>query len=99
MNQEKILILDDQQVIRHSLADELRGWGYTRVETASAAEAIASFDHSTAAVVLLNVDMLNLVCKELFFRSHIDYKNIASSPIPKRRFCEFPFPPAPTLSS
>jgi len=57
--QETILIVDDQQTIRRYLGDALRGWGYTPVETASAAEAITFFDYATAAAVLLDVSLSN----------------------------------------
>jgi len=59
MIQEKILIVEDQQMIRRDLGDALRGWGYTPVETASAAEAITFFDYATTAAVLLDVNLSN----------------------------------------
>src|SRR6266404_6056088 len=59
MIQEKILIVEDQQMIRRDLGDALSGWGYTPVETASAAEAITFFDYATTAAVLLDVNLSN----------------------------------------
>lgn len=57
MPKEKVLIVDDEQLIRWSLTEALRSWGYTSVEAANSAAALASFDAEQPAAVLLDVNL------------------------------------------
>jgi DNA-binding NtrC family response regulator len=57
MAQEKILIADSRQVIRHSLAEALRGWAYIPVEAATADEALNKFDVEHPAAILLDLTL------------------------------------------
>ncbi|HUS09001.1 MAG TPA: sigma-54 dependent transcriptional regulator [Pyrinomonadaceae bacterium] len=53
----KILIVDDEKMIRWSLAEALRGWGFEPIEAETAGAAIAAFDAETPAAVLLDINL------------------------------------------
>jgi DNA-binding NtrC family response regulator len=53
----KILVVDDEKMIRWSLGEALRGWGFEPVEAETAAAAIAAFDAETPAAVLLDINL------------------------------------------
>jgi DNA-binding NtrC family response regulator len=53
----KILVVDDEKMIRWSLGEALRGWGFEPVEADTAAAAIAAFDAETPAAVLLDINL------------------------------------------
>jgi DNA-binding NtrC family response regulator len=53
----KILVVDDEKMIRWSLGEALRGWGFEPVEAETAAAAIAAFDADTPAAVLLDINL------------------------------------------
>src|ERR1044072_8578935 len=53
----KILVVDDEKMIRWSLGEALRGWGFEPVEAATAAAAIGAFDAETPAAVLLDINL------------------------------------------
>jgi DNA-binding NtrC family response regulator len=57
MAKEKVLIVDDEQMIQFTLAEALRGWGYQSVEVGSVASALAAFDNEKPAAVLLDVNL------------------------------------------
>lgn len=57
MPREKILIVDDEQLIRWSLTEALRSWGYTSVETETTTAALSAFDMEQPAAVLLDVNL------------------------------------------
>jgi two-component system, NtrC family, response regulator AtoC len=57
MNKEKILVVDDEQLIRWTLTEALRGWGYTPVETGTVAGALDLFDAEQPAAVLLDINL------------------------------------------
>ena len=57
MFKEKILIVDDEQLIRWTLTEALRGWGYVPVEAETVAAALAAFDAEQPAVVLLDINL------------------------------------------
>jgi two-component system response regulator AtoC len=54
---EKILVVDDEQMIRWSLTEALRTWGYTPLEAGTVADAITTFDVERPAAVLLDIDL------------------------------------------
>ncbi len=57
MAKEKILIVDDEQMIRLTLAEALRNWGYNSVEVGSVASALAAYDGEKPAAVLLDINL------------------------------------------
>ena len=57
MGREKILIVDDEQLIRWTLVEALRSWGYASVEAESTTSALALFDAESPAAVLLDVHL------------------------------------------
>jgi len=57
MAKEKVLIVDDEQMIRWTLAEALRNWGYGSVEAGSVAAALAAFDAEQPSAVLLDVNL------------------------------------------
>ena len=54
---EKILIVDDEEMIRWTLAEALRNWGYGSVEAGTVAAALSAFDVEQPAAVLLDVNL------------------------------------------
>jgi two-component system, NtrC family, response regulator AtoC len=57
MAKEKILIVDDEQMVRWSLAEALASWGYSTVEAGSIAAGLAVFDAEQPTAVLLDVNL------------------------------------------
>jgi DNA-binding NtrC family response regulator len=57
MAKEKILIVDDEQLVRWSLNEALRNWAYSSVEAATGAAGISTFDVEQPAAVLLDVNL------------------------------------------
>jgi DNA-binding NtrC family response regulator len=57
MPKEKILIVDDEQLIRWSLTEALRSWGYSSVEAETISAALSAFDMEQPAAVLLDVNL------------------------------------------
>ena len=57
MAKEKILIVDDDQMIRWALTEALRNWGYGCVEAGTVAAALSTFDAEQPAAVLLDVNL------------------------------------------
>jgi DNA-binding NtrC family response regulator len=57
MAKEKILIVDDEPMIRWTLNEALRGWEYDAVEAGTVASALASFDAERPAAVLLDINL------------------------------------------
>jgi DNA-binding NtrC family response regulator len=56
-HKQKILVVDDERMIRWSLGEALRGWGYEPVEAETAAAARAAFDAETPAAILLDINL------------------------------------------
>jgi DNA-binding NtrC family response regulator len=54
---QKILIVDDEKMIRWSLGEALRGWGYQPIEAETASAALAAFDAEAPAAVLLDINL------------------------------------------
>ena len=50
----KVLIVDDEQTIRSTLAEVVRTWGYRTLEAASLAETLALVDREWPDAVLLD---------------------------------------------
>jgi two-component system response regulator AtoC len=57
MAKEKVLITDDEQMIRWSLSEAVRGWGYSPVEAGTIAEGLQLFESEQPAAVLLDVNL------------------------------------------
>ena len=57
MPKEKILIVDDEQLVRWSLTEALRSWGYSSVEAETGSAALSAFDAEQPAAVLLDVNL------------------------------------------
>jgi len=57
MPKEKILIVDDELLIRWTLTEALRTWGYSSVEADTVSAALSSFDAEQPAAVLLDVNL------------------------------------------
>ena len=55
--QERILVVDDEKMIRWSLGEALRGWGFEPVEGATASAALAAFESEPFAAVLLDINL------------------------------------------
>ncbi len=54
---KKILIVDDESLIRWSLVKTLEGWGYVPVEAATSAAALEAFEAERPAAVLLDITL------------------------------------------
>lgn len=57
MPKPRILVVDDEKLIRWSLGEALRGWGYATAEADTAASALTAFDAEQPVVVLLDVNL------------------------------------------
>ena len=57
MAKEKILIVDDEPMIRWTLNEALRGWGYEPIEAGTVMGALASFESDRPAAVLLDINL------------------------------------------
>ena len=57
MAKEKILIVDDEPMIRWTLNEALRGWGYDVIEAGTVASALASFEADHPAAILLDINL------------------------------------------
>lgn len=56
-NKPKILVVDDEKMIRWSLGEALRGWGFEPIEIETAQAALTAFDAETPAAVLLDINL------------------------------------------
>ena len=57
MPKDKILVVDDEQMIRRLLSDALRSWGYVPVEAGTVAQAVAVFEEERPTAALLDIDL------------------------------------------
>lgn len=57
MTKDKILVVDDEQLIRWTLSEALRGWSYTPVEAETVEGALSSFDAERPSAVLLDINL------------------------------------------
>lgn len=53
----KVLVVDDERLIRWTLTEALRGWDYTPIEAADAATALALFEAERPDAVLLDTKL------------------------------------------
>lgn len=54
---QRILIVDDEKMIRWSLGEALRGWGFEPIEAETVATAMAAFEAEPPAAVLLDINL------------------------------------------
>ncbi len=57
MAKEKILVVDDEPLIRWTLNEALRGWGYEPLEAGTVSGALHEFDNERPAAVLLDINL------------------------------------------
>ena len=57
MAKEKILIVDDERMIRWTLNEALKGWGYEPIEAGSVMGALSAFETEHPTAVLLDVNL------------------------------------------
>jgi len=57
MAEEKILVVDDERLIRWTLTEKLRGWGYASIEADTVAAALAAFEAERPIVVLMDITL------------------------------------------
>ena len=53
----KVLVVDDEKMIRWSLGEALRGWGFEPLEADTAAAAVSAFDAESPVAVLLDINL------------------------------------------
>lgn len=54
---QKILVVDDEKMIRWSLGEALRGWGYEPIELGTAAATLEAFDSEQPVASLLDINL------------------------------------------
>src|SRR3989442_266020 len=54
---DKILVVDDEKMIRWSLGEALRGWGYEPIQAETATAGLAAFDADRPAAILLDINL------------------------------------------
>src|SRR6185503_16164906 len=54
---QKILVVDDEKMIRWSLGEALRGWSYEPIEAETVSAALGAFDAESPAAVLLDINL------------------------------------------
>src|SRR3989441_5382948 len=54
---DKILVVDDEKMIRWSLGEALRGWGFEPIEAETGNGALAAFEAESPAAVLLDINL------------------------------------------
>jgi two-component system response regulator AtoC len=57
MQKEKVLVVDDEPMIRWTLTEALRSWGYETIEAGRIDAALRSFDSEHPALVLLDINL------------------------------------------
>src|SRR5581483_1735340 len=57
MAREKILVVDDEAMIRWTLTEALRGWGYEPIEAGTVAGALSAFEGERPTAVLLDINL------------------------------------------
>jgi len=56
-SKEKILVVDDERMIRWSLGEALRGWGYEPIQAETATAGLAAFDSDQPDAILLDINL------------------------------------------
>ena len=56
-HKHKILVVDDEKMIRWSLGEALRGWGFEPIEAETVSAALAAFEAEAPAAVLLDINL------------------------------------------
>jgi two-component system response regulator AtoC len=56
-HKEKILVVDDERMIRWSLGEALQGWGYEPIQAETATAGLAAFDAEQPAAFLLDINL------------------------------------------
>src|ERR1043165_256956 len=57
LKKAKILVVDDEKMIRWSLGEALRGWGFEPIEAATVSEALDRFEAESPTAVLLDINL------------------------------------------
>lgn len=57
MSSKKVLIVDDEPLLRWTLAEALHGWGYQAIEAGTVAQALSLFDAERPLTVLLDLNL------------------------------------------
>ncbi len=57
LKKQKVLVVDDEKMIRWSLGEALRGWGFDPVEAETAGAALTAFDAESPAAILLDINL------------------------------------------
>ena len=57
LKKAKILVVDDEKMIRWSLGEALRGWGFEPIEAETAGAALTAFDSEAPAAILLDINL------------------------------------------
>ncbi len=57
MAKDKILVVDDDQMMCSTLCEALRSWGYLPLEAGTVASAISVFEEEMPSIVLLDIDL------------------------------------------
>ena len=57
MAKNKVLVVDDEPMIRYTLGEALRGWNYEHVEAGTVAEALELFESELPTVILQDVHL------------------------------------------
>jgi two-component system response regulator AtoC len=55
--QQKILVVDDEKMIRWSLGEALRGWGFEPIDAETVTAALAAFEAEPPVAVLLDINL------------------------------------------
>src|SRR5881227_3512937 len=54
---DKILVVDDEKMIRWSLGEALRGWGFEPIEADTGSGALAAFEAESPVAILLDINL------------------------------------------
>ncbi len=56
-SKQKILVVDDEKMIRWTLGEALRGWGYEPVQAETASAGLAAFEADQPTAILLDINL------------------------------------------
>ena len=56
-HRQKILVVDDEKMIRWSLGEALRGWGYEPIQAETATAGLAAYEADQPAAILLDINL------------------------------------------